>query len=165
MLIATFALLALAAVFFFRSSCDSQAGNSDEVSSPTKASVPVATQKMDAPHVREAAVVQHDAAEAVHEEEQNSSELQDSSEEAIKEALARGVRLFMSARYDEALPLVEPAAHAGHLRAQQIMAKMYYAGHGVAQDKEQYFFWLKQAADNGDKPSKIKVKKIESAQG
>lgn len=158
-LIATFAILALASVFFFRSNCGSQAQSIDESSVPAGAS-------NDEPQVDESRMEEVVTSAASERAEPLTRVPQEAAEAPTttvgNETLAQGVRLFMSARYEEALPLVEPAAHEGHLRAQQIMAKMYYAGHGVAQDKEQYLYWLKQAADNGDKPSKIKVKKIES---
>ena len=75
-----------------------------------------------------------------------------------------GVRAFMKGRYERAFRLLEPAGHEGNLKAQQLLAKMYYAGHGVTASKEQYLYWLDKAAANGDKPSKIKLKKMKSGQ-
>lgn len=75
-----------------------------------------------------------------------------------------GVRAFMKGRYERAFRLLEPAGHEGNLKAQQLLAKMYYAGHGVPASKERYLFWLDKAAANGDKPSKIKLKKMKSGQ-
>lgn len=80
----------------------------------------------------------------------------------LQDPVRRGVRAFMRARYEEAFVLLEPAAEKGNLKAQQLLAKMYFAGHGVPADRAQYLYWMKRAADNGDKPSKAKVKKIES---
>ena len=75
-----------------------------------------------------------------------------------------GVRAFMKGRYERAFRLLEPAGHEGNLKAQQLLAKMYYAGHGVTASKDQYLYWLGKAAANGDKPSKIKLKKMKSGQ-
>ncbi|MAT92642.1 MAG: hypothetical protein CME59_08570 [Halioglobus sp.] len=80
-----------------------------------------------------------------------------------QDPVRRGVRLFMQEQYAEAFALLQEPAHQGNLKAQQLLAKMYYAGNGVARDEEQYLYWLKQAAANGDKPSRAKVKKIEAA--
>ncbi|MDZ7783882.1 MAG: hypothetical protein U5K56_13425 [Halioglobus sp.] len=82
-------------------------------------------------------------------------------ESPLNDAVRTGVRAFMKQHYEEAFELLEPPARQGNLKAQQLLAKMYYAGHGVPADREQYLYWLKRAADNGDKPSKAKVKKIE----
>lgn len=73
-----------------------------------------------------------------------------------------GIRAFMRGDYAQAFELLEPAARQDNLKAQQLLAKMYYAGNGVSEDQEQYLYWLKRAAANGDKPSRIKIKKIES---
>ena len=76
-----------------------------------------------------------------------------------------GIRAFMKGRYNEAFKLLEPAAKEGNLRAQQCLAKMYYAGNGVAKDREKYLYWMSRAAENGDRPSRFKVKKIKRASG
>lgn len=75
-----------------------------------------------------------------------------------------GVRAFMQGDYQRAFALLEPAGNDGHLRAQILLSKMYYAGHGVEQDMRAYAYWLQRAADNGDKPSKAKLKKMASQQ-
>ena len=81
----------------------------------------------------------------------------------MQDPVRRGVRLFMQEQYAEAFALLQEPARQGSLKAQQLLAKMYYAGNGVARDEEQYLYWLKKAAANGDKPSRAKVKKIEAA--
>jgi TPR repeat protein len=73
-----------------------------------------------------------------------------------------GIRAFMKGRYKEAFPLLEPAAKESNLRAQQFFTKMYYARNGVPADREKYIYWLTRAAENGDRPSRIKVKRIKS---
>jgi len=55
--------------------------------------------------------------------------------------------------------LLEPLARSGEVRAQMIMARLYYGGNGVEQDLVQYHYWLQQAADNGDKSARALVKK------
>lgn len=79
------------------------------------------------------------------------------------QSLARGIRLFMRGEYEEAFALLEPPAREGNLKAQLLMVKIYYAGHGVEADHDQYIYWLERAAENGDKPSKTKLKKIRSS--
>lgn len=86
---------------------------------------------------------------------------EEGSDSPLQDSVRKGVRAFMKEHYEEAFELLEPAARQDNLKAQQLLAKMYYAGHGVPADREQYLYWLKRAADNGDKPSKAKVKKIE----
>ena len=71
----------------------------------------------------------------------------------------KGVKAFMNGNYAIAFQILEPSAQAGNLRAQQILAKMYYAGNGVPKDVEKYYYWLQKAADNGDKSAKLKIKK------
>lgn len=80
-----------------------------------------------------------------------------------EQAVQRGIRAFMKGRYKEAFALLEPAGHQGNLKAQLLLIKMYYAGNGVPADREKYLYWLSLAADNGDKPSKTKLKKAKSA--
>ncbi len=77
----------------------------------------------------------------------------------------RGVRAFMRGNYPEAFNLLQPAAEGGNLKAQQLLAKMYFAGHGVDQDREQYLYWLQRCAENGDKPARAKLKKLRAATG
>lgn len=71
-----------------------------------------------------------------------------------------GVRAFMRGDYERAFRLLEPAAREDHLKAQILLSKMYYAGHGVERDAQAYAYWLQRAADNGDKPSRAKLKKV-----
>lgn len=79
------------------------------------------------------------------------------------DAARQGVRAFMRGDYTAAFPLLESAARNGHLKAQILLSKMYFAGNGVSQDKEQYAYWLARAAENGDKPSKAKLKRLRDA--
>lgn len=74
--------------------------------------------------------------------------------------LARGIRAFNKGRYEEAHRVLEPLAHSGELRAQLIVARLYYAGNGVEQSDSQYRYWLEQCAANGDKSSRARLKKL-----
>ena len=76
------------------------------------------------------------------------------------EHLAEGIRAFMKGDYARAFTLLQEPAADDNLKAQLLMAKMYYAGNGVAADHEKYVYWLEKAADNGDRPAKTKLKKI-----
>jgi TPR repeat protein len=70
-----------------------------------------------------------------------------------------GVRAFQKARYEEAFQRLAPFAEAGELRAQLILARLYYAGNGVERSQERYLHWLQAAADNGDKAAKAQLKR------
>ena len=70
-----------------------------------------------------------------------------------------GIRAFQKNRFQQAKMLLEPLARGGEVRAQMIMARLYYGGNGVEQDLVQYQYWLQQAADNGDKSAKSLVKR------
>ncbi len=74
--------------------------------------------------------------------------------------LTLGVRAFQKGRYLEAREKLEPLADQGQLRAQQIMARLYYAGNGVEKDFEKYVYWLGRAADSGDKAAKSQLKRL-----
>ena len=60
--------------------------------------------------------------------------------------------------YARAEPIMRFHAEAGELKAQQLLAKMYYSGHGVPQSQEMYLKWLQRAADQGDKAAKARIK-------
>jgi TPR repeat protein len=74
--------------------------------------------------------------------------------------LTLGIRAFQKSLYEEARVLLEPLAEQGELRAQKIMARLYYAGNGVEKDFEKYTYWLQKAADTGDKAAKSQIKRI-----
>jgi len=90
-----------------------------------------------------------------------------SSEEIIKPvtkaappSLSLGVKAFMAGDYLRAEPVLRYHAEAGSLKAQQLMAKMYYGGHGVERNLESYGLWLQKAADQGDKSAKARLKAL-----
>jgi len=74
-------------------------------------------------------------------------------------ALREGIRAFKRRQYKTALPLLETCAADGSLEAQRLLSRMYFAGNGVAANKEQYFYWLLRAAENGDVAAKSKIKR------
>jgi len=74
--------------------------------------------------------------------------------------LTLGIRAFQKGLYDLALEKLKPYAEQGELRAQQIMARLYYAGNGVEKDFDKYIYWLQRAADGGDKAAKAQVKRL-----
>ena len=82
------------------------------------------------------------------------------SESELKGIAQNGIKRFMRGDFDAAYPKLIIAAESGHLKAQICLAKMYFAGNGVNQCEHSYEFWLTAAANNGDKPSKAKLKKI-----
>ena len=69
-----------------------------------------------------------------------------------------GIKAYMREDYDRAEPIMRYHAEAGELKAQQLLAKMYYSGHGVPQSQELYLQWLQRAADQGDKAAKARIK-------
>lgn len=75
-------------------------------------------------------------------------------------ALAEGVNAFQNGQYAEAYALLVPFAEQGELRAQLIMARLFYAGHGVEKNHDTYVYWLQRSADSGDKASKSLLKRM-----
>jgi len=73
-----------------------------------------------------------------------------------------GIKAFMCGNYQKAAAIIPQFAELDHIKAQTILAKMYFSGNGVAKDMQKYKYWLQRAADNGDKPSKAKLKKLKT---
>ena len=71
-----------------------------------------------------------------------------------------GIRAHVNSDYDRALPILQHYGERGSLRAQQILASMYYSGHGVQQSEPKFEYWLHLAAENGDKSAKAQLKRI-----
>ena len=80
--------------------------------------------------------------------------------EQASEKLQLGINAFMGFRFEEAVGYLLPLAEEGDIEAQKLMARLYFAGNGVEKDVEQYQFWLQQAADQGDRQSKAKLKRL-----
>lgn len=57
--------------------------------------------------------------------------------------------LKISQNSQQALPLLQQAASQHDNRAQKLLSKLYYAGHGVEQDNEMGKYWLELAAAHG----------------
>lgn len=74
--------------------------------------------------------------------------------------LSLGIQAFQKGHYTEAYERLSVPAEQGELRAQIIMARLYYAGNGVEKDLKQYIYWLQRAADGGDKASKSQIKRL-----
>lgn len=69
-----------------------------------------------------------------------------------------GIKAYMREDYDRAEPILRHHAEAGELKAQQLLAKMYYSGHGVPKSMTLYLHWLERAADQGDRAAKARLK-------
>jgi len=76
------------------------------------------------------------------------------------EKLQRGIHAFMGFRFDEAVKLLLPLAEQGEVEAQKLMARLYFSGNGVEKNIERYHYWLAQAAEQGDRQSKAKLKRL-----
>jgi len=77
-----------------------------------------------------------------------------------EEQLQKGINAFMGFRFDEAATLLLPLAEQGEVEAQKLMARLYFAGNGVEKSLEKYQYWLHKAAEQGDRQSKAKLKRI-----
>jgi len=82
------------------------------------------------------------------------------AEEQLATRLQKGINAFMGFRFDEAVTLLLPLAEQGEVEAQKLMARLYFSGHGVEQSREKYQYWLSKAAEQGDRQSKAKLKRI-----
>lgn len=76
------------------------------------------------------------------------------------ETLQRGIHAFMGFRFEEAVTLLLPLAEQGEVEAQKLMARLYFSGNGVEKDLERYHYWLGKAAEQGDRQSRAKLKRL-----
>jgi TPR repeat protein len=74
-----------------------------------------------------------------------------------------GLRAFARGEYSLAAELLLPCAEAGEVKAQLLLARMYYAGNGVAADPAKYQYWLERAAASGDKSARAKLKRLQGS--
>lgn len=81
-------------------------------------------------------------------------------EEQLSIQLQKGINAFMGFRFDEAVKLLLPLAEQGEVEAQKLMARLYFSGNGVEKSLEKYNYWLNKAAEQGDRQSKAKLKRI-----
>ena len=84
------------------------------------------------------------------------------TEAQTNEHLQLGVNAFMGGRYEEAFRLLLPVAEAGEVEAQKLVARLYFAGNGVEKDRQRYLYWLEQAAAQGDRQSRAKIKRFKN---
>lgn len=82
------------------------------------------------------------------------------TEDQLSVQLQKGINAFMGFRFDEAVKLLLPLAEKGEVEAQKLMARLYFSGHGVEKSLEKYRYWLGKAAEQGDRQSKAKLKRI-----
>lgn len=83
----------------------------------------------------------------------------DKEQTASEQQRDAGLRAFSRGDFTAAAQLLLPCAETGDVKAQMLMARLYYAGNGVPADQERYRFWLEQAANNGDKTARAKLKR------
>src|SRR5262249_50044583 len=57
---------------------------------------------------------------------------------------------FEKGHYEKALEIARPLAESGDVRAQSLLARMYYRGRAVSQDHVEALKWFRQAAEQGD---------------
>lgn len=76
--------------------------------------------------------------------------------------LDAGLRAFARGEFAAAAQLLEPCAEAGDIKAQLLVARLYYAGNGVEKDTGRYAYWLERAAAQGDKSARAKLKRLRS---
>lgn len=74
--------------------------------------------------------------------------------------LDAGLRAFARGDFTAAARLLEPCAEAGDIKAQLLVARLYYAGNGVEKDADRYAYWLERAASQGDKSARAKLKRL-----
>lgn len=76
-----------------------------------------------------------------------------------------GMRAFSRQEFVAAHALLAPCAEAGDTGSQLLLARMYYAGNGVPADPERYRYWLEQAASNGDRSARARLKRLQGQSG
>ncbi len=76
------------------------------------------------------------------------------------DVLWSGIRAFKSGRYDVAIPDLMLSAKNQSVDAARLLARIYYAGHGVPKNHELYMYWLARAAEFGDLASRAKLKRL-----
>ncbi len=63
---------------------------------------------------------------------------------------AGAIKLYVSKEYKEAIPLLERAANAGHMRAPLVLGILYEQGTGVTEDHAAAARWYQKGMDNGN---------------
>ncbi len=63
---------------------------------------------------------------------------------------AGAIKLYVSREYKEAIPWLEKAANAGHMRAPLVLGILYEQGSGVKEDPATAAKWYQKGVDNGN---------------
>ena len=63
---------------------------------------------------------------------------------------AGAIKLYVSKEYDNAIPWLERAANAGHMRAPLVLGILYEQGSGVKEDPATAAKWYQKGIDNGN---------------
>lgn len=63
---------------------------------------------------------------------------------------AGAIKLYVSRQYKEAIPWLEQAANAGHMRAPLVLGILYEQGSGVKEDATAAAKWYQKGIDNGN---------------
>ena len=69
----------------------------------------------------------------------------------------RGWRYQQLGKWDAAFPDYLAAARLGDGWAQLMVGKLYWAGKGVKEDREEALVWLRKAAAHGDRDAKVSL--------
>lgn len=84
--------------------------------------------------------------------------------EGGERSLEVAIKSFQAGDYQNAHDALLPFAETGNTRAQTLMAKLYFAGNGVEQNMDTYWYWTQRAADGGDRSAKAKLKQRKRTQ-
>lgn len=72
--------------------------------------------------------------------------------------LQQGIKSFQIQDYRQAFIHLRPAAEKGSPEAQYAVGYMYYYGQGVIEDRQKAWYWITQAANNGNQDAQRAMK-------
>lgn len=72
--------------------------------------------------------------------------------------LQQGIKSFQIQDYRQAFIHLRPAAEKGSPEAQYAVGYMYYYGQGVIEDRQKAWYWITQAANNGNQDAQKAMK-------
>ncbi len=81
-------------------------------------------------------------------------------EQEAAQALEQGMALYQRDQFEEALPLLQRAARAGHADACHALGRMYQTGRGVPQNFQAAANWYYQAAKQGDANAQYRLARL-----